>query len=252
MSEQNAALRVSKLTLSYDDEPVVEDISFELEMGALVAVVGPNGAGKSTMIKAMVGVLEPDFGEVFVFGKQGKQARTHITYVPQRGSVDWDFPVTVWDVVAQGRYRSLGLLKRLRGDDRKLVEDALEKVGMTSFKDRQIGELSGGQQQRVFLARALAQQGDVYLMDEPFVGVDARTERAIVDVLQSLRDQGKLVLVVHHDLSTVREYFDQIVLMNKKLYGCGPIDEVFSREHLQAAYGGRLAVFDEGDMAIVS
>ena len=242
---QQAALSVRDLTLSYDDAPVVEGMTFSLEMGHLVAVVGPNGAGKSTMIKAMVGVLTPDRGDVQVLGDTGKRARRHITYVPQRGSVDWDFPVTVWDVVAQGRFGHIGLLGRLKGQQRQLVEQALHKVGMTELQHRQIGELSGGQQQRVFLARALAQQGDVYLMDEPFVGVDARTERAIVDVLSALRDQGKLVMVVHHDLSTVREYFDTMLLMNKQLVACGPTQEVFTKQNLQRAYGGRLAIFED-------
>ncbi len=249
-AQRPEALRVEHLTISYDREPVVADVSFIIPASKLVGIVGPNGAGKSTMIKAIVGAMQADHGDVWVMGEQGTGARKRITYVPQRGSVDWDFPVTVWDVVKQGRYGHLGLLGRLRKKDRQLIEESLEKVGMTEYVDRQIGELSGGQQQRVFLARALCQQGEVYLLDEPFTGVDARTESAIVDVLRALRDQGAAVLVVHHDLATVREYFDDILLLNKHLIAHGPTDEVFTRDNLETAYGGRLAIFDESMGAI--
>jgi manganese/zinc/iron transport system ATP- binding protein len=250
MSEPSTpALSVRDLTVSYDAEPVLEGVTFEVDPGRLVGVVGPNGAGKSTMIKAIVGTLPADSGHVRVLGEQGRKALRRITYVPQRGSVDWDFPVTVHDVVRQGRYGHLGLLGRMSAEDRRAVSDAISKVGLEDLAGRQIGELSGGQQQRVFLARALAQRGDVYLMDEPFVGVDAATESAIVDVLKELRDSGRTVLVVHHDLSTASDYFDSILLLNRHLVAYGDTRDVFTREHLQRAYGGRLAIFDEGGVA---
>jgi len=245
-----AVLKVSGLTIAYDREPVVEDFSFTTYPGQLIGIVGPNGAGKSTMIKALVGSLEADLGDVWVKGVQGKKARKLLTYVPQRGSVDWDFPVTVYDVVKQGRYGKLGLLGRMTKKDREIIDDALAKVAMQDFAGRQIGELSGGQQQRVFLARALAQQGDIYLLDEPFTGVDAKTEAAIVEVLRELREQGACVMVVHHDLSTVGEYFDTVMLMNKRLIAMGSTAEVFNKENLRNAYGGKLAIFDADAMAV--
>jgi manganese/zinc/iron transport system ATP- binding protein len=241
------ALSVKDLTLSYDAEPVVEHVSFEVPQGALVGVLGPNGAGKSTLIKAIVGALRPDAGDIEVLGTQGKQALRRLTYVPQRGSVDWDFPVTVRDVVTQGCLGRVGLLGRISGEEKRIVDEALERVAMTELADRQIGALSGGQQQRVFLGRALAQRGDVYLLDEPFVGVDARTESAIIDVLRMLRDEGRTLLVVHHDLSTVREYFDHVLLLNKRLIAFGPTSEVFLADTLQHAYGGRLAIFEKNE-----
>ncbi len=253
MSDVNPpALSVRDLTVSYDSEPVLEGVSFTVGTGRLVGVVGPNGAGKSTMIKAIVGTLPVDSGDVEVLGERGKKALRKITYVPQRGSVDWDFPVTVLDVVNQGRYGHLGLLGRMTADDRRVVADAISKVGLQDLARRQIGELSGGQQQRVFLARALAQRGDVYLMDEPFVGVDAATESAIVEVLRELRDSGRTVLVVHHDLATAPEYFDSILLLNKELIAFGDTHDVFTRDHLQHAYGGRLAIFEDGGFATLA
>ncbi len=246
------ALEIKNLTVSYDRGPVVKDVGFSVGPGDLVGVVGPNGAGKSTMIKAMVGAHTPDAGEISVFGDTGKAATRRITYVPQRGAVDWDFPVTVRDVVVQGRYGHAGLLGRFSKEDRRLIDESLDMVGITDLSNRQIGELSGGQQQRVFLARALAQQGDVYLLDEPFVGVDAATESAIVDVLRNLRDEGRAVLVVHHDLSTVREYFDQVLLLNCELIAFGPTSEVFTEELLQKTYGGRLTVLDQGNVAVLA
>ncbi len=243
----DVALRVKGLTLSYDADPVVQDLSFEVPRGALVGVLGPNGAGKSTMIKAIVGALRPDAGEIEVLGARGKHALRRLTYVPQRGSVDWDFPVTVRDVVTQGCLGRVGLLGRLTGEEHRIVDEALERVAMTEFATRQIGALSGGQQQRVFLGRALAQRGDVYLLDEPFVGVDARTESAIIDVLRMLRDEGRTLLVVHHDLSTVRDYFDHVLLLNKELIAFGQTSEVFQADTLQRAYGGRLAIFEKSE-----
>lgn len=239
------AIEVKNVTLSYSEEPVVRDASFTLPMGSLVGVVGPNGAGKSTLIKAIVGVMRPDSGEVRVGGEPVGARKNQLTYVPQRGAVDWDFPITAKEVVRQGRYHFVGLLKRFREEDRRAVEGAMEAVGMTELADRQIGALSGGQQQRVFLARALAQGGDIFIMDEPFVGVDAATEAAIVDVLRSLRDQGKTVIVVHHDLTTVSEYFDQLVLLNRRIIAAGPTEEVYTAENLRETYGGRIAIFTD-------
>ncbi|AWV90024.1 metal ABC transporter ATP-binding protein [Bradymonas sediminis] len=244
------ALQVENLTVSYGRGPVVKDVAFALDPGDLVGIVGPNGAGKSSMIKAMVGALTPDTGTIRVGADSGKKATRRITYVPQRGEVDWDFPVTVEDVVTQGRYGKVGLLGRFSKEDRRLVKEAIDLVGIGDLVKRQIGELSGGQQQRVFLARALAQQGDIYLLDEPLVGVDATTESAIVDVLRNLRDAGKSVMVVHHDLSTAREYFDKVLLMNKELIAFGPVEEVFTPELLQKTYGGRLTVLGGGSVAV--
>ncbi len=247
-------LSVRDLNVYYGDQLAIEDIAFTLREGRLVGVVGPNGAGKSTMIKAIVGSLKPASGVIEVFGSTDARARRRITYVPQRGSVDWDFPVTVKDVVTQGRYGNVGFLKRFSAEDHAKVANALSLVNLTDLASRQIGELSGGQQQRVFLARALAQQGDIYLMDEPFVGVDAATESAIVDVLRGLRDAGKTVLVVHHDLATVGEYFDDVILMNRKIIAHGPIEQYFTPELLQKTYGGRLAILgnDKNNVTLVT
>ncbi|MGM0557433.1 MAG: metal ABC transporter ATP-binding protein [Myxococcota bacterium] len=245
-----AALEVDGLTASYDEQPVVDDVSFTVERGDLVGIVGPNGAGKSTMIKAIVGAHRPDAGTVRVLGDRGKKAIRRVTYVPQQESVDWDFPVTVHDVVKQGRYGHVGLLGRLSREDHAAIDEALDFVGMQDYVDRQIGELSGGQRQRVFLARALAQKGEVYLLDEPFVGVDAATEKAIVEVLRRLQDQGRAVMVVHHDLATVREYFDKLLLMNAELIAYGTVEQTFTTELLQQTYGGKLTVLDGADAVI--
>ena len=240
------ALHVHDLTLSYEQAPVVEQMSFEVPAGAIVGVLGPNGAGKSTLIKAIVGALTPDRGSISVLGTTGKRALQKLTYVPQRGSVDWDFPVTVRDVVSQGCFAHLGLWGKINGEEKRIVEESLQMVAMTELADRQIGQLSGGQQQRVFLGRALAQRGEIYLMDEPFVGVDVKTEQAIIEVLRKLRDEGRTLLVVHHDLSTVRDYFDHVLLMNKSLIAFGKTEDVFHADILQRAYGGRLAIFSDG------
>jgi manganese/zinc/iron transport system ATP- binding protein len=244
------ALSVRGLTVAYDDTPAVDDLSFEVEVGRLVGIVGPNGAGKTTTIKAIMGALPIRSGEVEVLGRRGKAALEELVYVPQRASVDWDFPLTVRDVVMQGRYGSLGLLRRPRKADHQRVDAALNKVAIADLAQRQIGELSGGQQQRVFLARALAQDGRVYLMDEPFQGVDATTEAAIIEVLRTLRAAEKTVLVVHHDLSTVKAYFDEVLLLNVGLIAYGETETVFTPDQLQKAYGGRLALF--GDAAVVA
>jgi manganese/zinc/iron transport system ATP- binding protein len=207
----------------------------------MTAIVGPNGAGKSTLLKAALGIIAPLSGTVISFGKPVADVRDRIAYVPQRASVDWDFPARVIDVVLMGLYRQVGLLGRIRGAHRRVARACLERVGMDGFATRQIGQLSGGQQQRVFLARALAQDADLYLLDEPFAGVDAATEKAIIEVLKSLRNAGKTVVAVHHDLSTVQEYFDDVFLINTRRVAEGPIQTAFTTATLQEAYGGRLA-----------
>ena len=239
--EKRFAIHVEDLTLAYHDKPVLWDIDLEIPQGVLMAIVGPNGAGKTTFIKAILGLLKPVAGSVRVFGKPYKKQRQLLAYVPQRRSVDWDFPTNVLDVVMMGRYGNLGWFKRPGATDRAMAMEALEKVGMTQYAKRQISELSGGQQQRVFLARALIQDARIYLMDEPFQGVDATTERAIIDLLQTLRAAGKTVVVVHHDLQTVTDYFDWVMLLNIRKIAAGPVTDVFTDENLRLAYGGRVA-----------
>ena len=234
-------LAVRGLTVSYGQSPAVFSVDMTVVPGSMTAIVGPNGAGKSTLLKAALGIVNPLAGQVTVFGKPLAAQRARIAYVPQRASVDWDFPTRVIDVVLMGMYRELGLLGRLRGSDRARARACLERVGMEDFADRQIGALSGGQQQRVFLARALAQEADLYLLDEPFAGVDAATEKAIIEVLQSLKAAGRTVVAVHHDLATVDEYFDRVLMINVRKISEVPVDEVFTEAALQATYGGRLA-----------
>lgn len=239
------ALETHDLSVSYRHQPVLYGVDVVVPPGRLVGIVGPNGAGKSTMLKAVMGVVKPSGGKVEIFGKPLEESLKRVGYVPQRESVDWDFPVTVEDVALMGTYGSLGWFKRPGKAERERARAALEKVGMAPFADRQIGELSGGQQQRVFLARALAQEADLYLMDEPFAGVDAATERAIVELLREMRDRGKTVLVVHHDLHTARSYFDMIMLLNMRLIAFGETEEVFTPELLTKTYGGRLTLLSE-------
>jgi manganese/zinc/iron transport system ATP- binding protein len=237
----DSALAVRGLTVSYGQKPAVFSVDATFPAEAMSAIIGPNGAGKSTLLKAALGVVPRLSGEVTVFGTPVEAARGRIAYVPQRASVDWDFPTTVMDVVLMGLYRRLGLTGRIRARERAAARDCLARVGMAEFADRQIGQLSGGQQQRVFLARALAQDADLYLLDEPFAGVDAATERAIVDILKILRSERRSVVAVHHDLSTVRAYFDHVFLINVRAIAEGPVATTFTGENLQATYGGRLA-----------
>lgn len=246
---ESSPLAIRGLTVSYGQKPAVFSVDMTVRPGAMTAVIGPNGAGKSTLLKAALGIVKPLSGQVQVFGKPLEQQRARIAYVPQRASIDWDFPTRVIDVVLMGLYRELGLLRRIRGDHRKRATDCLARVGMQDFADRQIGQLSGGQQQRVFLARALAQAADIYLLDEPFAGVDAATEKAIISVLKSLRAEGKTVVVVHHDLATVADYFDNVFLINTRKIAEGPVAEAFTADTLQAAYGGRLATAQVDQLA---
>jgi len=234
-------LAISGLTVSYGEKPAVFSVDATFEAEAMTAIIGPNGAGKSTLLKAALGVIPRLSGEIAVFGQPIEKARDRIAYVPQRASVDWDFPTTVIDVVLMGLYRRLGLLGRLRANHAETARACLDRVGMADFANRQIGQLSGGQQQRVFLARALAQDADLYLLDEPFAGVDAATEKAIIDVLKALKAQSKAVVCVHHDLATVRDYFDHVFLINVRKIAEGSVAEAFTSENLQATYGGRLA-----------
>jgi len=237
----DAPLAVRELTVSYGQKPAVFSLDATFAPGRLAAIVGPNGAGKSTFLKAALGMVPKLSGQVIVFGQPLAAARHRIAYVPQRASVDWDFPTPVIDVVLMGMYRQLGLLRRVSAKQRDAALACLARVGMEDFSDRQIGQLSGGQQQRVFLARALAQDADLYLLDEPFAGVDAATERAIIDVLKAIRDEGRTVVCVHHDLTTVAQYFDDVLLLNVHKIAEGPVEDVFTAENLQKTYGGRLA-----------
>ena len=238
---ETKAIEVTDLTVAYQDKPVLWDIDLDVPPGVLLSIVGPNGAGKTTLIKAILGLVRPAAGNVLIYDKPYEAQRRIVGYVPQRGTVDWDFPTNVLDVVMMGRYGALGWIRRPRKQERELAMNALEKVGMEGYATRQISQLSGGQQQRVFLARALVQDSTIYLMDEPFQGVDATTERAIVDLLQELRANGKTVVVVHHDLQTVTDYFDWVMLLNIRRIASGPVEETFTPENLRQTYGGRIA-----------
>lgn len=233
------AIDVHDLTVAYHEKPVLWDVDLTVPGGVLMAIVGPNGAGKTTLIKAMLGLVRPVSGDVLIHGQPYQANKRSVGYVPQRGTVDWDFPTTVFDVVLMGTYGRLGWFRRPGSHERELARDALEKVGLTDLASRQISQLSGGQQQRVFLARALVQEAPVYLMDEPFQGVDAVTERTIVEILRELRTQGRTVLVVHHDLATVAEYFDWVTLLNIRKIASGPVSEIFTPANLTATYGER-------------
>ncbi len=243
--KKNIALELHDLTVSYDRKPVLWDVDLELPKGKLVGILGPNGAGKSTLIKAVMGLTPNSSGYVRLFDRNLDEVRDRISYVPQRESVDWDFPASVLDVVLMGRYGKLGLFKRPRKSDKEVALDCLRKVGMEAYTGRQISQLSGGQQQRVFLARALAQQADLYFMDEPFAGVDAATEKAIIGLLRDMSSKGNTVIVVHHDLQSVTEYFDWVILLNLRLVACGPTKEVFNAELLQETYGGKLTLLSD-------
>ena len=240
-------IEVEDLTVAYQEKPVLWDIDMDVPPGVLMAIVGPNGAGKTTLIKTILDLIDPVAGTVLIKDKPYAQQRQLVGYVPQRGSVDWDFPTDVLDVVMMGRYRALGWIKRPGRAEKEMALDALDKVGMAEFADRQISQLSGGQQQRVFLARALVQDAEIYFMDEPFQGVDATTERAIITLLKDLRAAGKTVVVVHHDLQTVPEYFDWVTLLNVRRIASGPVDEVFTEENLRRAYGGRIALLNRDE-----
>ncbi len=250
MRTTEVSVEVHDLTVAYHRKPVLWDVDLQLPSQKLIAIVGPNGAGKSTLLKAILGLVPLASGEITIFGESLKKSRSLIGYVPQRETVDWDFPVDALDVVLMGRYGKLGWVRRPGSADRGIAMKSLEKVSMSDFASRQISQLSGGQQQRVFLARALAQDAQLYFMDEPFAGVDAATEKAIVEVLRELRSAGKTVVAVHHDLQTVPEYFDHVVMLNMRLVANGPVETVFTPKNLQQTYGGRLTLLDEAAEAI--
>lgn len=244
MAETNSqwALEVEDLTVAYDDQPVLWDIDLQVPTGVKMAIVGPNGAGKSTLVKAAMGLIPAVAGEVRIFGRPRGETRGKIAYVPQRATLSWDFPTDVLDVVTMGTYGRLGWVRRSGADERRQATSALEQVGMTAFSRRPIAELSGGQQQRVLLARALVQDAPIIILDEPFQGVDAPTERAIIGVLNELADEGKTIIVVHHDLQTVPEYFDSVLLLNVRALASGPVNDVFTEDNLRLTFGGRVGV----------
>ncbi|MFW5433918.1 metal ABC transporter ATP-binding protein [Paenibacillus apiarius] len=249
---EKTPLQVKGLTVAYHKKPVLRNVGFTIPEGNLIGIIGPNGAGKSTLIKAVLGLIPKVSGAVSIYGKPYAETRKRVGYVPQRESVDWDFPTNALDVVMMGRYGHLGWFKRPGAKEKEMALDCLAKVGMADFAERQISQLSGGQQQRVFLARALAQNADLYFMDEPFAGVDALTEKAIITLLNELKRQGKTVLVVHHDLATVKEYFDWVLLLNVELVAFGPTEDIFTTTLLQFTYGGRLAVLDQQPGAVLA
>lgn len=229
-------IEIRDLSVSYDLKPALWDVDVDIPLGQLVAIVGPNGAGKSTLIKSLVNLIKPITGSIRFDGKTYKEVQKKVAYVPQRGSVDWDFPTTVFDVVLMGTYGHLGWIRRPGRKEKQKVHDALKKLGIEQLKDRQISELSGGQQQRVFLARALVQEAEIYIMDEPFQGVDLKTEQAIVKLLRELKDDNKSVIIVHHDLDKIESYFDWVVLLNRKVIANGWVKDVFTPENIELTY----------------
>ncbi len=244
LHEPALALHVEDLTVSYHSKPVLWDIDLDVPRGVLAAIVGPNGAGKSTLLNTVLGLVRAPAGHIRIFGRAPGAQRRRIGYVPQRSSVDWDFPTTALDVVTMGLYGQLGWFRRPGKAERTRAMAALEQVGMSGFADRQISALSGGQQQRVFIARALVQDADLYFLDEPMAGVDATTERVVVDLLKQLRDRGKTLIVVHHDLHTVSRYFDYLVMLNVRVIAAGPVHEVYNATNLRKAYGGQIALIE--------
>jgi len=251
VSSSSCPLVIRDLTVAYHRKPVIWDIDLSIPEGKLVAVVGPNGAGKSTLLKACLDLIPRSSGEVLVYGQSYDKERKRVGYVPQRESVDWDFPVSALDVVAMGTYGKLGWFRRVNRRSKALAMQALERVGLGDYAHRQISQLSGGQQQRTFLARALVQDADIYFMDEPFAAVDAATERAIVDLLKELQKRGKTVIVVHHDLATVPQYFDWTVLLNMRVVASGPTADVFTQENLRRTYGGKLTLLTQAADEVV-
>ena len=246
----DAPLSIHDMTVAYHRKPVLWDIDFDAPQGKLIGIVGPNGAGKSTLLKATLDLVPKASGRVLIYGKPYRKQRHLVGYVPQRESVDWEFPVSALDVVVMGRYGRIGWFRRVTNSHKKVALEALDRVGMADFARRQISQLSGGQQQRVFLARALAQDAKVYFMDEPFAGVDAATEQAIVALLKELRSTGRTVIAVHHDLQTVPLYFDHVLLLNMRIVAAGPVEEVFTPENLRKTYGGRLTLLDQAAEAL--
>ncbi len=242
---KDPSVETHNLTVVYNKKPAIWNIDFTLPYGEIIGIMGPNGSGKSTLLKSIMGIIDPNIGYVKIFDQELEKVRDRVSYVPQRQSVDWDFPASVYDVVAMGRYAEKGMFRKLNRADKEVITESLEKVNMKAFAKRQISQLSGGQQQRVFIARALAQQADIYLMDEPLVGVDAATEQSIISLLKDMKNEGKTILVVHHDLHTASEYFDWLILLNTRLVASGSIASVFKEELLKEAYGGQLTTLSK-------
>ena len=252
MGEGSPLLEVRNLTVSYQREPVLRSVSFACDAGQIVGIIGPNGAGKSTLLKAILGLIPRESGEVFVAGRPLEDVRGRIAYVPQREEVDWDFPITALDVVLMGRYRRMGIGRRPTRADRQAAHTELARVGLAAFAGARIGELSGGQQQRVFFARALAQEADLLFLDEPFVGVDAASERVILELMHELRAAGRTILIVNHDLSVVRDHYDRLLMLNGSVIAYGTPADVFVPELLRRTYGGRLIAFEGGGRSVVA
>ncbi|MDW7692706.1 metal ABC transporter ATP-binding protein [Flammeovirgaceae bacterium SG7u.111] len=242
LKREDRALELHNLTVTYDSKPAVWNIDYKLPKGKLIGIIGSNGSGKTTMLKSIMGLVKPSSGFVKVFNKPLVATREKVAYVPQRKSVDWEFPASVFDTVLMGRLNKKKLFSRTSAKDKEIALECIAKVQLEKFKNRQISQLSGGQQQRVFIARALAQEAELYLLDEPFAGVDAATENSIMDLLKEMRDEGKTIIVVHHDLQTAPEYFDWLVMVNTRLVAVGPAEEVFNEENLNDTYGGRLNI----------
>ncbi len=240
--EKEVVITINGLSVSYERKRVLTNIYLELEKGSVYGVVGPNGAGKSTLFKAILGLIDINAGKISIMNKPIDEVRKKVVYVPQKNEVDWNFPATVFDIILMGRYPYKKIFQRLNEADRRIAQEALEEVGMVNFKDRQIGELSGGQQQRVFIARALCQKAEIFLFDEPFVGVDITTEEKIIQIMRKLSNEGKTLLVVHHDLSTVESYFDKVMLLNQRLIAAGDTETTFTQENISKAYGGQLTI----------
>ena len=249
VDSSQAPLTIFDLTVTYNKKPVLWDLHLQVPEGGVVGIIGPNGAGKSTLLKVIMDIVPRAAGTIHIYGRPYRRQRRLVSYVPQRESVDWNYPITVLDLVTMGLYRHIGWCRPIRPRHHERALSALEQVGMQDFADRQIGQLSGGQQQRIFLARALVQDTRIVFMDEPFVGIDAKTEQAIVDVLRQLRMEHKTVFVVHHDLRTVNVYFDYLVMLNSTIIASGPTGEVFGPDNLYSTYGGKLALIEGLDMA---
>lgn len=246
----NDIITVKNLTVTYNRKPAIKGINLRIGSGKIIGIIGPNGAGKSTLIKGILGFLPIDTGEVRIFGEPVKDVMKRVSYIPQKEQFDWDFPINVYDVVIMGRYPYLSMFGRPGAKDNEIAIKSLEKLEMIKYKDTQIRNLSGGQQQRIFLARALAQQSDIYFMDEPFVGVDAKTEAAIFKLIRELKNEGKTILIVHHDLSRIKDYFDELILINQTLIAAGPTDKVFTKENIEKTYGGRLTILEKASQLL--
>ena len=241
-------ITVKGLSVSYDRKRVLTNIFLELKSGTICGVIGPNGAGKSTLFKAILDLIDNNAGSVKIHGQEIEDVRARIAYVPQKDDVDWTFPATVQDIVLMGRYPHKKFYQSINKNDQEIAAKAMEDLAITDLKDRQIGQLSGGQQQRVFIARALAQEADIFLLDEPFVGVDMMTEEKIITLLQRLKEEGKTTLVVHHDLSTVEEYFDHVILLNQRLVAYGPTKSTFTQENVSRTYGAQLNILHKSEL----